>query len=129
MSKHILVVDDEPDIVTTVAMALELEGYKVRTAANGSEAMEQIRSFAPDLVIIDMVLPEISGQEVARWMKESPEYRHIPVILITALAQKSEKEAFSKDAIDCCLIKPFDLKQLEKKVKDLLSGKVSSARP
>lgn len=120
MSKNILIVDDEPDIVKTLALALELDGYKVNTAATGIEALDKIRLFLPDLVIVDMVLPGLSGKDVARWIKNNKDYKHISVILITALAQKREKEALEKEEIDCCLIKPFDLEQLEEKVKELI---------
>ena len=120
MNKNILVVDDEADIVKTVAMALELDGYKVTTAMSGTEAMEEIRVHRPDLVIIDMVLPGISGKDIAHWIKNSEGYKDIPIILITALAQQNERESFKKEEIDHCLIKPFALDQLEAKVKELL---------
>jgi DNA-binding response OmpR family regulator len=120
MKKKILVVDDESDIVKTTAIALELDGYAVYTAATGVEAIATIRRCSPDLVIIDMILPEMSGKDVVRWIKRSPEYQHVPVILITALAQKSEKEALEEENIDSYLIKPFDLGHLERKVKELL---------
>lgn len=120
MSKNILIIDDEPDIVKTVALALELDGYKVNTAATGTEAMDKIRLYLPDLVIVDMVLPGISGKDIARLIKNNKTYKHISVILITALAQEREKEAIENERIDCCLIKPFDLEQLEEKVKELI---------
>lgn len=120
MGKKVLVVDDEPDIVKTVAIALELDGYNVATCASGNEALEIIRKFSPDLVIIDMVLPGMNGKDVARWIKGRKEYKHIPVILITALAQKSEEEALKEKEIDFYLIKPFDLNKLEAKVREFL---------
>jgi DNA-binding response OmpR family regulator len=120
MKKNILVVDDEPDIAKTVALSLELAGYEVDTATTGTEAIDKIRLRPPDLVIMDMVIPGMSGKDLARWIKKCDEYKHIPVILITALAQKLEKEAFEGNEVDGTLIKPFDLGQLEAKVKELL---------
>lgn len=128
MKKNILVVDDEPDILKTVAIALELLGYEVRTAATGMEAIDKIRLRPPDLVIIDMVLPGMSGKDAARWIKDREEYKHIPVILITALAQKYEKEALEEKEVACYLIKPFDLDQLGAKVQELLSIPLSNTQ-
>ncbi len=120
MSKKILVVDDEPDIVKTLSVALELDGYTVCTALSGAEAIEKVRSQSPDLAIIDMVLPGMTGAQVAHWIKNSREHRHIPVILITALAQQSEQKQLEEEQIECRLIKPFDLEQLEGMVAELL---------
>ena len=120
MKKNILVVDDEPDIVKTVAISLDLLGYEVNSAATGLEAIDKIRLCRPDLVIIDMVIPGMSGKDVTRWIKNRQEYRHIPVILITALAQKYETEAFEEKEVDGYFIKPFDPDQLGAKVKELL---------
>lgn len=125
MSKKILVVDDEPDIAQTVALALELSGYEVRTSNSGSEALAIIRDYSPDLVIIDMVLPGMSGKDVARWIKGREKYKHIPVILITALAQKNEEDSFKEKEIDYYLIKPFDLDHLEAKVREFLDRALS----
>jgi len=129
VSKKILVVDDEPDIVKTVAIALELNGYHVRASNSGSEALGIIRDYSPDLVIIDMVLPGLSGKDVARWIKTSEAHKHIPVILITALAQKKEEEALKEKEIDYYLIKPFDLDLLEAKVKEFLGGVLPENNP
>lgn len=122
-------VDDEPDIAKTVAIALELSGYDVRTSASGTEALSLVRDYSPDLVIIDMVLPGLSGKDVARRIKASDKYKHIPVVLITALAQKSEEESFKEKEIDYYLIKPFDLNLLEAKVKEFLGGDLASGNP
>ncbi len=129
MNKDILIVDDEPDIVKTVAIALELDGYRVSTAATGAEAMDKIRFHPPDLVIIDMVLPGMTGRDVARWIKNNEEYKNMPIILITALAQQNEKEALQEERINCYLIKPFALDQLETKIEELLDTPLPNGSP
>ncbi|MDD5730367.1 MAG: response regulator [Candidatus Omnitrophica bacterium] len=120
MKRKVLVVDDEPDIARTIAMALELEGHEVSLAGSGQEALNKIKGGPPDLLILDMFLPEMNGKEIVRWIKSREEYKDIPIILITALAQKSEKEQFTGEQIDYCMIKPFDLGLLEQKVRELL---------
>ena len=125
----LLVVDDEPDIVKTVVIALELLGYEVNTAVTGTDAIDKIRLRPPDLLIIDMVIPRMSGKDVARWIKDQEEYKHIPIILITALAQKYKKEAFEEKEVECYLIKLFDLNQLGVKVQELLNISLSNPQP
>lgn len=117
---RILLVDDEPDIIKTTAIALTGEGYEVITAASAEEALDKVRQDNPQLLIIDVMLPKMSGWEAARRLKSDAKYGHIPVILITALAQKCEEELLDKAAADFYLKKPFDLDQLSNKIKELL---------
>lgn len=81
---HVLVVDDDPDKSELLKVALSLEGYEVQTAANGREALSAIESFQPDLVVSDIMMPEINGYELARRIRENPRTRYIPIILQSA---------------------------------------------
>jgi len=121
MRKKILIVDDEPDIVKTISMMLNLEGYEAIFAANGEDAIEKIRIDKPDLVILDVVLPGINGKEIAARLKEDSLYQKIPIILITAQMQKNELEALKKLPVDFYIAKPFDLQLLCSKIKELLN--------
>jgi DNA-binding response OmpR family regulator len=84
MSAHILVVDDEPDISALVAFHLARESYRVRTAADGSEAMRAVELEQPDLIVLDLMLPGMSGLEVLEELRRRPELQEVPVILLTA---------------------------------------------
>lgn len=81
---HVLVVDDEPDKANLLKVALEMEGYEVHIAANGREALAAIESFPPDLVVTDVMMPEINGYELARRIRENPGTRFIPIVLQSA---------------------------------------------
>jgi two-component system cell cycle response regulator len=81
---HVLVVDDDPDKSELLKVALSMEGYEVRTAANGREALSAIESFQPDLVVSDIMMPEVNGYELARRIRENPRTRYIPIILQSA---------------------------------------------
>lgn len=118
----ILLVDDEPDIVKTTKMGLELCGYAVVTASDGQEAIDAVYREKPDLLVIDMMLPKFNADQVIRVLKNDEQYKNIPIILITALSQKNEEESIRKLNVDCCMIKPFDLNELCVKIKTLLGS-------
>ena len=88
MSKTILVVDDEPDVVTYLSTVLKDAGYDTLEAANGDEAMEQIRKGRPDLITLDITMPEMTGVKTYQTLKESPELKTIPVIIVTGVAHE-----------------------------------------
>ncbi|HEV2826209.1 MAG TPA: diguanylate cyclase [Pyrinomonadaceae bacterium] len=81
---RVLVVDDDPDKSELLKVALGLEGYEVQTAANGREALSAIESFQPDLIVSDIMMPEVNGYELARRIRENPRTRYIPIILQSA---------------------------------------------
>ncbi|HPO10291.1 MAG TPA: response regulator [bacterium] len=83
--KLILVVDDEPDVITYLTTLLEDNGYATDSAVNGTEAMAKLRQLKPDLITLDISIPEKSGVRVYREMKEDPDLAHIPVLVITAV--------------------------------------------
>lgn len=119
-SEKILIVDDEPDIIRTTSLSLRYEGFRVITAADGQEALEKVAAEAPDLVILDIMLSRMNGDEVARALKKDEKYKRIPVILITALARKYDEDALNKIGADFYMKKPFDMDQLCNKIKEFL---------
>ncbi|MFA5157317.1 MAG: response regulator [Candidatus Omnitrophota bacterium] len=123
MAKKILLVDDEPDIVTTIKMRLEATGYEVTVATDGNTAYNKAKSENPDLIILDLMLPDMDGYQVCRLLKFDQRYKNIPVIMLTAKSQKEDKEWGEKVGADCYITKPFDLKELTAKIKELLEGK------
>jgi CheY-like chemotaxis protein len=111
--KTILIVDDEFGIVEALASLLEDEGYRVVTAANGEDGLARLRKEQPNLVLIDLMMPIIDGQEMLRIMRSTPTHASIPVIVMSA-APKSTAVLKSEKAreISAFLRKPFDLQTL-----------------
>lgn len=120
LRRKILVVDDEQDIIQTLRMFLELEGYEVATAMDGEDALNMVHLLSPDLVVLDMMLPVMNGDELVSIVKNDEKLKNIPVILITAFAQKRNEEIMSNAGVDFYLKKPFELDQLNNKIKELL---------
>lgn len=120
LRRKILVVDDEQDIIQTLRMFLELEGYEVATAMDGEDALNMVHLLSPDLVVLDMMLPIMNGDELVSIVKNDEKLKDIPVILITAFAQKRNEEMMSNAGVDFYMKKPFELDQLNNKIKELL---------
>lgn len=119
--KRILLVDDEPDLLSMVKLRLEANGYEVITASDGNTAYEKAKSETPDLIILDLMLPGIDGYQVCRLLKFDERYRSIPIIMLTALSQKEDKEWGQKVGADYYLTKPFEPNELLDKIKELLN--------
>jgi DNA-binding response OmpR family regulator len=114
---RVLVVEDDEDIAEVLQRSLRMEGYEVRTAADGKLALEHARSFTPDLVILDLGLPEIDGLEVARTLREGDD---LPILILTARdAVESRVEGLDAGADDY-LVKPFERQELLARIRALL---------
>jgi diguanylate cyclase (GGDEF)-like protein len=120
MNDRVLVVDDDPDIVQFVRMNLELEGYDVDTAANGLLALERIREHVPDLVLLDVMMPEMDGLTVLSKMRRSPGTASTPVIILTAKALADDRVRGLDLGADDYITKPFDLEELIARVRTVL---------
>jgi DNA-binding response OmpR family regulator len=119
--KKILVVDDEPDILDVTAMRLQAHGYSVVTACDGQAALDAVKKENPDLILLDLALPKISGYDVCKIIKNDPVSKAIPVIIFTASASRSNVDAKMLDIkADDYLIKPFDPQELLAKIKKFL---------
>ena len=91
MSARILVVDDEPSLLRLIAYVLETEGYETITASSGMEALDQVQTGQPDLVILDVMLPDISGIDVCQQLRDKPETALLPIIMLSARTQVPDK--------------------------------------
>lgn len=122
MGKKILIVDDEPDIVKIVAFRLKKCNYDVFCAFDGNEALQLINKIKPDLILLDILLPDINGYELCKTLRRSGEFKTIPIIFLTA----STSESIETQTVQCCgndyLIKPFEPEELYAKVKRLIGG-------
>src|SRR6266704_4530467 len=120
MKHKILVVDDEPDAVELVAFNVKAAGYDVITAGNGEEALTKARSAAPDLIVLDLMLPEIDGLEVCKLLRRDPKTRAIPIILLTAKAAEIDRVLGLELGADDYVTKPFSPRELVLRVKKIL---------
>ncbi|MBU0990888.1 MAG: response regulator [Proteobacteria bacterium] len=123
--KRILVVDDEPDLVTMVKKNLEREGYKVEVAYNGVEAMEKVKANPPDAIVLDVMMPEKDGYAVCAELKNDDKYADIPIVMLTAVADHvsstrySHADGMNMEADDY-LPKPASPEQIAESIKNLL---------
>ncbi len=125
MSKKILVVDDERHIVRLVQVNLQKDGYDVSTASNGREAIEQAQENRPDLIVMDVMMPEMDGFEALKHLKEDPKTEDIPVIMLTAKAQDADVFRGWQSGADLYLTKPFNPTELLSFVKRIFDSQAS----
>jgi CheY-like chemotaxis protein len=110
---HVLVVDDNADIVDSTAMLLSLQGHTVRTALNGQEALEIARHFHPDLVLLDIGMPGVDGYAIARRMRGQPETEHSLLIAVSGYGSDEDRAKARAAGFDLHFVKPLDVKLLE----------------
>lgn len=116
----ILIVDDNEDVVTTYRVVLERMGFEVDTARDGNECIERIESARPDMVLLDVLLPGLSGSEVCRLIKETAQTRTIPVVAITASLAADTRVRMAEVGADEFLLKPIDVSDLNRVIKRFL---------
>lgn len=120
MSATILVVEDEKSISTLIQYNLEKEGFKVHTFETGEEGFEQIKKNLPDLVLLDWMLPDLSGIDICKQIKKDPKLKSIPVIMLTAKSEEADKIRGFETGADDYVTKPFSTKELILRVHALL---------
>lgn len=117
MSRTILVVDDEPTLRETLAYNLEQDGYQVVMAADGAEALARFRADRPDLVVLDMMLPGLSGIDVCRIVRAESD---VPILMLTARGGEIDKVVGLEVGADDYVTKPFSLRELQARIRALL---------
>jgi DNA-binding response OmpR family regulator len=125
MPHTILVVEDEPTLRETLAYQLEQEGYRIVTAADGREALEQFRSEGPDLVLLDLMLPELSGVEVTRILRQESD---VPIIMLTARDSEIDKVVGLEVGADDYVTKPFSLREIQARIHAQLRRRDAAKR-
>lgn len=122
MSKVILVVDDEPDILLTVGQTLEMFGYTVIKAKDGVECITKLNDLdtIPDLVLLDIMMPDLSGWDVAAKIKENPSWQEIPIVFLTAKGD-TMSIGMGNLAAEDYIVKPFDVRDLKERVEKILN--------
>jgi DNA-binding response OmpR family regulator len=117
MARTILIVDDEPTLRETLAEALEGDGFRVVTAADGREALARFREHRPELVVLDLMLPELSGIEVCRIIRQES---GTPILMLTAKSSELDKVLGLELGADDYVTKPFSLRELSARIRALL---------
>jgi len=122
MPEKILIVEDNPQNMKLLLMTLRPHGYVLLEAEDGQEALKIAVRDKPDLIIMDIQLPKMSGLEVTRKLRQMPTFNHVPIIATTAYAMKGDKEKFIESGCDAYLSKPIDTRELPRVVEGMLSG-------
>lgn len=128
MDLTILIVDDERLLVEAIDYNLQKAGFHTLTASDGESALAQAKAHAPDLIILDLMLPKISGWEVCRALRQDPEYRSsAPILMLTARGEEADKVVGLELGADDYMVKPFGMRELVARVRALLRRSTSQS--
>src|SRR5262245_29453724 len=105
--ERVLIVDDDPDIVRLVSYNLSHAGFEVHSASTGREALEMVHSQPPDLVVLDIMLPDVDGLEVCRMLRQQASYRQLPILMLTARGEEIDRVVGFELGADDYVSKPF----------------------
>ncbi len=120
MQPHILVVEDEDSLATLLQYNLEKEGYDVAVAGDGEEALLLVDERLPDLIVLDWMLPKVSGIEVCRRIRQRPEARNVPIIMLTARGEETDRIRGLDTGADDYVVKPFSMTELAARIRAVL---------
>ena len=126
---RVLVVEDEQDVAELIRFNLGREGYDVRVALNGAEALRQVREFRPEVILLDIMVPQLNGWEVCRRLKQEPETRTVPVIMVTGRVEEGDKVLGFELGADDYVTKPFSPRELVARVRAVLRRGRSAESP
>ena len=118
--ERILVVDDEEDLLELVQYNLAKEGYRVTTVSTGEAALREVRTGMPDLMVLDLLLPNVDGLEVCKIVKSDPRTKHIPIVMLTAKGEDADHVTGLELGADDYITKPFSPRVLVARVKAVL---------
>lgn len=111
-AKRILIVDDEPDVTELVGYQLRAKGFSVEALNDPTQSIAKIRAFQPDLIILDVMMPNISGIQICRMLRADPKSKAIPVVFLTARAEEADRVLGLEVGGDDYICKPFSVKEL-----------------
>ncbi len=117
----VLVVDDEPNVLRSLAQYLTIEDFTVETASNGLEALEKVESFLPELILLDVMMPGMDGFEVLDKLKANPAHAETPIIMLTAKDQSADVLKGYQSGATSYLVKPFNLDELVETINQVLT--------
>ena len=123
MAKRVLVVDDEPNIATSLRFLMEREGFEVEVASSGQEAVAALERPPADLVLLDVMLPELDGFEICQRIRSRPAWRATKIVMLTAKGRAVERDKGLALGADAYVTKPFSTRDLVAKVKQMLRAR------
>ena len=123
MKEKILIVEDNPVHMKLMEMTLRAKNYTLFKATDGEEALDMATRERPDLILLDLNLPETTGFEVARKLRENPTFSHTPIIAVTAYAMRGDRERVVESGCDIYITKPINTRELPEVVAEMLSGR------
>ena len=126
MATKILLIDDEPNIVFMLSHRLKQNGYEIIAGKDGQEALDLTKKENPDLIILDLMLPKMNGYTVCGLLKRDAKFSHIPIIMLTARAQESDRKQGKEAGADAYVKKPFKSEDLLQIIQELLEKDKSS---
>jgi DNA-binding response OmpR family regulator len=119
MGKHVLIIEDEPNIIEAISFILSRDGWEVDTHSNGQTALAAVRAKRPDLVILDVMLPGMSGYDILKALRAESATRDLPVMVLTARGQTKDREMAEKMGADRFMTKPFSNTEMRDAVRAL----------
>jgi DNA-binding response OmpR family regulator len=122
MPTKVLIADDEPNIVVSLEFLMKERGYEVRVANSGDEALAAVAEFSPDLVLLDVMMPRMSGYEVCQKIRENPAWGHIKILMLSAKGREIEVSKGLAVGADAYVTKPFSTRDLVTRVEQMLGG-------
>ncbi len=125
MSKHVVLVEDETNIAEAIRFLLGRDGWRVKTLANGGNAAEVIRAAKPDLVMLDVMLPEKTGFEILAELRSDDSLADLPILMLTARGQARDREMALQAGVSRFMTKPFSNEEMLTAVRELTVGRVN----
>lgn len=129
MAENILVIEDEPDVLGLIQYHLQRAGYKTLTARDGATGLRKARDEMPALIVLDLMLPGLEGTEVCRQLKADPKTAHIPIIMLTAKGEETDRVVGFELGADDYIVKPFSPRELVLRVKTILRRATGKTAP
>lgn len=120
MGKRVLIADDEPNIVVSLEFLMRQQGFEVKSVGNGEEALAAMGAFAPDLVLLDVMMPRLSGYEVCQKVRANPDWAHVKIVMLSAKGRDIEVSKGMAMGADAYVTKPFATAELIAQVRALL---------
>lgn len=124
---RILIVDDEPDLLSVLHFGLEVEGFQVLEASDGEQGLAMAREQAPDLIVLDLMLPRMDGYKVCRALKFDERYRRIPIFILSARSGETDRQLAMDVGADTYITKPYDMRDLVTRIRARLDPGIHAA--
>lgn len=131
MAKRVLLAEDEPNIVESLTFLMERAGFDISAESDGRLALEMALSNTPDILILDVMLPELDGYEILRQLRADPRTEGLPILMLTAKGQREDRETALECGADLFITKPFSNSEIVAAVKQLAAGRpeVAAGKP